>query len=104
MMEIMINLGKLCGCENGTDFYIESCNCSGLYYGKYSNGEELRLTRNELKKLVNINNVDETLENLANLKAGRVYTDDGMNFITKEGLDQLRDAADYYKVSYTVVE
>lgn len=104
-MEIMINLGKLCGIENGTEFYVESCNGSGLYYGKYANGEELRLTRNELKKLVDINSVDETLEKLANLNAGRVYTDDGMNFICKEELDQLGDYTnDYHKVSFSIVE
>lgn len=90
--------------NNGETITIESCNGSGLYFGKNQDGQEERLTRNELKKLGNINAIDETLEYIKNMELEKVYTDDMLNFITENELKKLSEEyqEDFEKVDFII--
>lgn len=83
---------------------IESENGSGLYYGTNQDGDEVRLTRNELKKIGNINLIDETLEHIRNMESDRVYTDDMMNFIDKNDYENLSEEFKEVKEDYEQVK
>ena len=67
-------------------------------------GEDVSLTRNELKKLGDINEIDETLEMINDMELGKVYTDDMLNFIDKNELGSLSEdfRADYEEVNFVV--
>lgn len=83
---------------------IESENGSGLYYGKNQYGEDVRLTRNELKELGDIDAIDETLEKLNYKEWKKVYTDDMLNFIDEHELKSLSKETqeDFEKVNFVV--
>lgn len=90
--------------NNGETITIESENGSGLYYGTNQNGEDIRLTRSELKKLADVDKIDETLEKINNMDAEKIYTDDMINFISENELKGLSKEwqEDYEKVKFVL--
>ena len=90
--------------NNGETVTIESENGSGLYYGTNQSGEDVRLTRSELKKLADVDKIDETLEKINNMELEKVYTDDMINFIGENELKGLSKEwqEDYEKVKFVI--
>lgn len=85
--------------DNGEIITIESKNGSGLYYGTNQDGENVRLTRNEIKKLGDINLIDETLEMIHNYENDKVYTNDMLNFFDES---EISDQEDFKKVNFVI--
>lgn len=105
MKTIKINKDNLIVHTSIETLIVQGCNGSGLYEVIDESGDVDYLVRNELKKICDINLVDETLEMLHNYEYGRVYTDDMLNFIDESeynGLDE-QYRKDFYKVTYEVV-
>ena len=80
-------------------------NGSGLYTVLDENGDKQTLTRDEVKKMGDINLVDETLELLKCYEFGRDYTEDGLNFIDESEYNKLPDKykEDYERVEFEVI-
>lgn len=92
---------------------IEERSDSGLYFGtEYQikeNGDlvdpsETRLTRSELKRICDVNVIDETLEKISNMENEMIYTEDEINFISRNEYESLSDSwkDGYKKVEYVV--
>lgn len=99
--------------NGGSVILIEEKSDSGLYFGSEyeinENGdlaspEEVRLTRSELKKCCNVDLIDDTLEKISNMESERIYTEDEINFISKNEYESLSPSwrEGYKKVEYVV--
>lgn len=103
--QIIIDLDNLKVNTQETDGRVTSRNNSGLYYieGTNSDGEptEEILTRMELKKVADVDRIDDTLEQISCMDFDKVWTDDDMNYITEREYNALSEA---FKVGYKRVE
>lgn len=99
--------------NGGSVILIEEKSDSGLYFGSEyevnENGDlvnpsETRLTRSELKRICDVNVIDETLDMIENMESEKIYTDDEINFISQYEYESLSDSCKYgyKKVEYVV--
>ena len=106
MKTIKINMANLEIANNdiAENYTVISHNGSGLYTCKDENGADVYFERSEVKKMGDINKIDEALEMLFNKEYNKVYTDDLMNFIDESEFNSLDDEwkEDYEKVEFVV--
>lgn len=97
-MKIKINRESLNIVKDYENVTIEYSNGGATY--RLSNGD--LLTRSEIKKLADINQVDEVLEQIKAKENGCEYVDDSGNYITAEEYKEL--AAEFGSDDYEEVE
>lgn len=98
-MKIKINREALKVTVNGEVKTVESVNNGGDYY--FTDGESL--TRAEIKKIADVNAIDEVIEQIRAKESGLNYVDDSGNYISEKEYEELTaefDADEYERVEW----